>query len=217
MPYPYMIGPDDDGAYRIAFNKSLKIFQRLTPPLIAHNTGCPFDARTQLFTITSFGQTFDVSWPDGTVCFSQTTLKPEIGWRLIVLNYFSAATVLPLSGKWVSYKDQPQGAIFYPNIRTHVIEPMGLFYDTCDKKNLKRALPQVGFSRIDGKADLTADAFFAPRIPVRIQFWAGDDEFPGSFQILFDQTISEQMHIEDSALLCDLVAFLLRTQSSNHF
>lgn len=210
--YDYMKSNPEEGAYRGAFDESRRKLRALDPLVIEKNTGCVYDEKTGCFSLVCFGQPLTIPYPDGDVFFAGTAEKPEISWRLIALNYFSRAVELPLSGRWISYKDQPRGAVFYPNIRKNVIEPMGVFYDRCDPEILKAALPEIGFSIIPDKADLCAQGFFAPRIPARIQFWAGDEDFPGAFQLLFDATISEQMHIEDSVALCSLVADLVQEQ-----
>lgn len=210
--YDYMKSNPEEGAYRGAFDESRRKLRALDPVVIAKNTGCPYDEKTGDFTLDCFGQLLSIPYPHGDVFFAGTAEKPDISWRLIALNYFSHAVDLPLSGRWISYKDQPRGAVFYPNIRQNIIEPMGVFYDSCNPDILKAALPEIGFSIVENKAELSAQGFFAPRIPARIQFWAGDEDFPGAFQLLFDATISEQMHIEDSVALCSLVADLIQEQ-----
>lgn len=207
---PYMIGNPLEGAYQGAFDASRKKLRALSIDSIKKNTGCLYNDKTGAFMLKCFGEDLQVPYPQGDVFFDDGLHKPEMSWRLIALNYFSRAIDLPASGRWISYKDQPQGAIFYPNIRQNVIEPMGLFYDQCNKARLLAALKSLDFAILTDKADLCALGYFSPRIPVKIQFWAGDEDFPGAFQLLFDTTISQQMHIEDSVVLCTLTADLIR-------
>ncbi|MCR4434392.1 MAG: DUF3786 domain-containing protein [Clostridiales bacterium] len=211
--YDYMKGPSQEGAYSPAFTASRERLRQLDPLEISQNTLCRYDSIKKSFSVESFGQLFDIFYPHGDVQFSgHEGLRPPIGWRLLLLNYLSAAKNIPLAGQWISYKDQPNGSVFYPSIKKNQIDPMGNFYNTCNKEALLTALAQVGFSVVPGKADITAQAWHAPRIPVRVQFWDGDEEVPGAFQILFDSSIAGQMHIEDSAGLCELINYLIMSQ-----
>ena len=209
----YMIGPNAEGAYSPAFAASRQKLVRLTPRQISENTSCQFDQEKGSFVLESFGTLFEICYPDGEVqFFGQQGIRPIIAWRLLLLNHLSEAKNIPITGKWISYKDQPHGSVFYPSIRLNVIEKMARFYDSCDKEVLRTAIVQLGFEIEKGKADITARALFLPRVPVLVQFWDGDDEISGSFQILFDSSIATQMHIEDSAGLCELIKFLIIKQ-----
>ena len=210
--YTYMQGKPEDGVYTGAFMASREKLAALAPEIIARNTGCPYDKSRDCFEIESFDRTFEVSYQNGAVYFKNSELVPERSWRLILLNYFSKAKNLPLSGRWISYKDQPGGSVFYPHIRSHIIEPMGKCYDSWEDEKLVAALKDLGFTLESGQGDLCAKAWFAPRIPLRVIFWRGDEDFPGAFQILFDSTVSDQMHIEDSASLCNLVMDFIQAQ-----
>jgi len=85
------------------------------------------------------------------------------------------------------------------------IEALGDFFSSCDKDILRHSLIEAGFDLIKAKANITAKGFFAPRIPILLNFWEGEEDIPSACQILFDSTISEQMHIEDSAALCNII------------
>ncbi|MBC2724774.1 MAG: DUF3786 domain-containing protein, partial [Desulfosporosinus sp.] len=106
---------------------------------------------------------------------------------------------------WVSYRDLPSGNVFYPHIKKYTLEVLGDFFSSCDKAILRHCLIEGGFELIQTKADLTAKGFFAPRIPILLKFWEGEEDIPSACQILFDSTISKQMHIEDSAALCNII------------
>lgn len=211
--YDFYVGPDFEGGYSHAFSVSRQKLRKLSIADIIRNSRCEFDIKSNCFSLKSFNTRFEISYPGGDVQFSgQEGKRPFILWRLLLLNYLSAAKDLPAVKRCISYKDQPNGGVFYPNILTKVITPMGEFYDQCDKTVLQRALSNLGFIEKTGNATMTRQGYFAPRVPVKVQFWAGDDEIPGAFQILFDAGISEQMHIEDSAGLCELIKLVIVDQ-----
>ncbi|TGE32820.1 DUF3786 domain-containing protein [Desulfosporosinus sp. Sb-LF] len=194
-----------EGGYAVAFMKSREELQKLLPQSIMEGSLCEFNSPRGCFKVVSFGQTIEISYPEGQIINigSDTTLS--LGWRLILLNYLSYAKNIPLSGQRISYRDLPLGNVFYPNIRKHSLEPLGNFFSSCDQDILRQSLIEAGFTLLQAKADIAAMGFFAPRIPVQLHFWEGEEGIPSACQILFDSTIVDQMHIEDSAALCSVI------------
>lgn len=198
-----------EGAYFPAFLKSREILKQLNPQYIAASALCEYDHSKKYFYIKSFNYSFKISYPEGEISFYGSQKKPPTGWGLILLNYLSGAKEIPLVGRWVSYRELPQGNVFYPSIKTNVLDVLSKHYARCDRKLLNNRLKQLGFSIKKAQADTAAEGFFTPRIPIKIQFWEGEDCIPPSSQILFDSSISCHMHIEDIAALCGVVRDLL--------
>ena len=201
-----------EGNYAPAFAQGRERLSRLTPEQIVESTLVRFESEKSCFYLESFGHAFEVSYPIGDVTFVASNLKPPIDWGLIVLNYLSGAKKIPLTGQWASYRDLPQGNVFFPAIRTHVHEVLARFLADSDREILRQTLLKLKFELLQTKADIAATALFTPRVPVLIQFWDGEDEIPPSCQILFDSSIAEHMHIEDIAALCSVIKDLILRQ-----
>lgn len=202
-----------EGCYSPAFENSRKRLQQLSPDMISKSSMLQYDWVKSCFTVHSFGQEIEISYPEGQVYFKGTYEKPiRFGWDLMLLNYLSSSKELPFKNEWVTYRELPQGNVFYPNIRTHVLEVLSRFFADSDKYLIRNVLTELGFNFVESKADMAATANFVPRVPVLIQFWEGEDDVPSSCQILFDRTIADQMHIEDVAGLCSLIKELIITQ-----
>ncbi len=198
-----------EGAYTPAFDQSRKRLQQLSPDMVSKSSLVRFDRTTNCFAVESFGYDIEISYPEGQITFKDSDKRPSLGWSLILLNYLSSAKELPPKNQWVSYRDLPQGNVFYPHIRTHILETLGTYFSQCDKDKLQQTLQKLGFVSVPAKADVAAVANFSPRIPVLLQFWEGEEGIPASCQMLFDRTIAEQMHIEDIAALCGVVKELI--------
>lgn len=204
-----------EGPYISAFSKSKEKLERLKPGYIASSALCEYDYPKMCFYIKSFNHSFQISHPEGEISFFDSEKKPPMGWGLILLNYLSGAKDIPAVGRWVSYRELPQGNVFYPSIKANVLDALSKYYNVCDKNLLTDRLIQLGFGLKNGPADTAAEGFFTPRIPVQIQFWEGEGYIPPSCQILFDLSISCHMHIEDIAALCGVVRDLvIDTESS---
>jgi len=199
-----------EGSYSAAFEQSRKKFQKLSPEMISKTTLLEYDRTNNHFTVNSFGHKIQISYPEGQVSLKDIDERIlSLPWKLILLNYLSSSKQIPLKNNWVSYRELPYGNIFYPNIKSHVLESLGRFFSACDRDLLLNVLTKLGFTLLESKADLAASAVFVPRVPVLIKFWEGEEGIPSACQILFDSTISEQLHIEDAAALCMLIKELI--------
>ena len=103
----------------------------------------------------------------------------------------------------------PYGNVFYPSIQTYVLSPLGRFIENNDKSVIELKFSQLGFKQICSTADIAMAGYFAPKVPILLQYWEGEDNIPPSVQLLFDDSIAEHMHIEDIAALCSIIKDLL--------
>jgi hypothetical protein len=191
-----------EGAYAPAFVESRKRLGALNPQEIIQKSLCRYDEAKSCLYLKSFNQAFLISYPAGEILNTSVSPKPPLDWALILLNYLSGAKDLPLTGDLVTYRDLPMGNVFFPSIKTYVLEVLGKFYEECNKNSLENAFQRLGFVLLNTKADLTVRGYFTPRIPIQIQFWEGEEDIPSTCQILFDSSIADQLHIEDIAALC---------------
>ena len=207
----FLFSPAEETPYGIAFDASRRRLWAKDPALCAAEAGGRWDEAAGTIALSALGMDFLVDYPRGVVRFGgEEERYPFLSLRLILLNYCSAAKELPAAGRWIRYDEQPGGSVFYPNLRRTVMEPMGRLVDQAGVEALARAGARFGFQPVAGsRADLELLGAYTPRVPLRLLFWRGDEEFPGSFQLLFDLSVSQQMHLEDSAALCGIVGDLL--------
>lgn len=198
-----------EGAYKKAFDQSKSRLHSFRPAEIQRKSLCKYDPVTGLFSLESLGHTLEISYANPEVTFGGVKEKVPMEWALIVLNYLSSSRDISIEKELVTYRDLPLGNVFFPNIKKNVLKVLADFYSDSDKEKLSSTLSGLGFQQVDSSADLTVNGYFAPRVPIMLRFWEGDDEIPSSCQILFDTTIAEQMHIEDIAALCGIVKNLI--------
>ncbi len=199
--------------YEAAIQQSRSRLQALPPDTIALRSLCPFDEQACRFLFQSLGHTIAVTYPEGIVAFADTGQRLPFDWALIAMNHLSSAKEHPLTREWVSYRALRQGRTFASNVRSGTLKRLAAHYATSDRAAVRRSLLRLGFVDGDLKADLAMCGSFAPRVPIAIQFWEGEDDLAPSSEILFNSTVAEQMHIEDIAVLCGVVKTLLLEQS----
>ncbi len=198
-----------EGSYKTAFSQSRQRLQALKPEEIVSRSLCNYEENNSCLVYKSFGHDIEISYPDGLIRLLGNDSLLTLDWALILINYLSSAKSASINNEWVSYRELPQGNVFYPHIRIHVLQELAQLYSNCDKRVLGEALHSLGFILVNSNADLDVEGSFAPRVPIRIRFWEGEDEIPASCQILFDRTASDQMHIEDLAALCIVMKNLI--------
>lgn len=63
------------------------------------------------------------------------------------------------------------------------------------RKELEYACDILG-KRIDMNGDVAAELYPFPFLPMILQFWESDDEFPANIKFMFDENILDYMHFE---------------------
>lgn len=76
-------------------------------------------------------------------------------------------------------------------------------------KLLEKALISLG-GVPEGKGDIAYRIDLFPFLPVRVQFWAADDEFPASLQILWDLNTLDFLHYETTYYIAGHLLHCLR-------
>ncbi len=97
-----------------------------------------------------------------------------------------------LSGKWVSFHDIKAVAPFTPAFQKSVINALSLTFQGKEVKLTEAVLALGGYQ-------LRRNSYFLPAfacMPLMINFWDGDEEFPPQANILFDENACEFIHPE---------------------
>jgi len=114
-----------------------------------------------------------------------------------------------LSSPWLPYRDLKDGAQFASYIKTHLEEPIARAFSG-RRDVLAGRLEALGARPYgaDFHADLVLVVEPLPRVPILLLFWDMDDEFPASFQFLFDA--SAQTYLDLECLAAELQYIFLK-------
>lgn len=209
--FPYMIGKDNVGAYRVAFEYSLRNFASKDPVEMANNSGSTFDSESSTIIMNSLGQWINVKFPEGIVTFRNSSHLPVWYWRLVILNYLYRADNTPISNRLISYRELEDGQVFYPAFLRESIKPLIKKLSLEPAARIKQACLKLT-AHIQENADICAVFDFLPRFPVTVKIWLNDEEIGGSANILFDASANCYLHTEDIAAAGNLVSYFLIKQ-----
>lgn len=160
---------------------------------------CDYDPEKKGYRISVWGEDYGI-FPNESEIIRLQDDNPDVGHLLglFIIYYILRLKDINISKEWISEKDIPGGTTFFRGphkIPTHIIEKR---YEN-NIKEFKEICERFNGIPLD-----MADAAYAfeitPRIPVAVQFWDRDEEFPAEAKILFDKTISE--HLAPDIIFC---------------
>jgi len=119
--------------------------------------------------------------------------------QALFLYYLLTSDGAPLTGKWVSFADLPDGRMYNAAFQGYsgdeVVKTFGF-----DLDGFKSACSKIGGRPIDiGSASFVFEAL--PRAPLMLTYWLGDEDFPSSCKVLFDESASHYLPIDACAIL----------------
>jgi len=165
------------------------------PEEICRRALCRYDSNKGCYTLSVWGEDYGI-YPGESKIIRIREDKSDINTflGLFIVHYLLTSKAIPISKEWISEKDIPGGVAFFRGphaIPTYLIEKrygdnMGGLCNTCE---------QLDGIPLD-MADKAYSFKIAPRIPVAVLLWKGDDEFPAESKILFDRTIVEHLALD---------------------
>jgi hypothetical protein len=173
----------------------------LDPSLVAARSGASYltigSDRGEIH-VPFWGNVCILDWP-GLTGYDQLA-QPLPDFQLAMLfYYFLTADGTPLSGKWVSFADLPDGRVYNAAFQGYsgdtVVKAFGLnlegFHEAC----------LIAGGHPAGLASASYIFQPLPRLPLMITYWLGDEDFPSSCKILFDESATHYLPIDGCALL----------------
>jgi hypothetical protein len=176
------------------------------PSLVAARSACSWltlgPGRGELH-IPFFGNVCIFSFPELHGYNNHDDPLPDFQQALL-LYYLATADDAPLTGRWVSFADLPDGrtynAAFQGYSGDEVMKRFGVDLDAFI----------LACSKMDGKPVDIGSASFVfqalPRVPLMLTYWLGDEDFPSSCRILFDASVSHYLPIDACAILGSMLA-----------
>lgn len=145
-----------------------------------------------------WGRDCILCWPQLTGCSEKDDRLPDFQLAML-LYYLVTADGAPLTGRWVSFADLPDGrtynAAFQGYTGDEIVKRFGL-----DLEGFKSACSQAGGKPVDaGSASFVFQAL--PKVPLMVTYWLGDEDFPSSCRVLFDESASHYLPIDACAIL----------------
>ena len=190
--------------FQPAIDKAWGELLELDPLIVAENAIVEFDSETRIYHLPVLGNQYQVKLNE------QTIEHPELidehirgAMTVLVLHYLINSKSKTLRNKLISYRELPDGMVFYNAFRSIAINPVAESFGEDLSKFEASALALSGRKVNHGEVAFEFKIF--PRVPVTYILWGGDEEIPASANILFDVSAQDQLHTEDLAEVGEVI------------
>jgi hypothetical protein len=117
----------------------------------------------------------------------------------LLLYYFSNADGSPLTGRWISFAELPDGRVYNQAYQGYSGDLLARRYGA-DLTGLERASRSLDGERV-AYGDLGFVFLALPRVSLLAVLWRADDEFPASGKVLFDSSAVHYLPTDVCAIL----------------
>lgn len=149
------------------------------------------------------GQNIIVRLPEIELFFEGSPKPCPAFIQAIIMYYLTHASGRQLAGRWIRFGDLPEGMNYDQAFQGYTGNRLALEFGN-DIDSL-----QAAALLLDGTASEPGDRSFCfevlPRLPIMLVCWLGDEEFPPSYQLLFDESASYYMPTDGCAILGNLL------------
>jgi hypothetical protein len=119
--------------------------------------------------------------------------------QAMILYYFHASKGSPATGKWISFSELADGQFYNSAFQGYTAQKLVQYfradYDKFESRNEKQCGVRVDFGEGAFRYQIL------PQIAILIVYWKGDDEFPPSYKILFEDIADYHLPTDACAIL----------------
>ena len=181
--------------------------QQVPANLLADRTGASYQAfgpgRGE-FRLSLFDSPVLVTYPALVGIDPKKDSELPLSFQAVLAYYFHTSDGTALTGQWVSFADLPDGRMYNRAFQGYsgdeLVKAYGLVLDdfifACEKLG--------GVSTPSGDAGYIIYAL--PRLPILVNYWCGDEDFPSACKLLFDSSISHYLPTDVCAILGSMLA-----------
>ncbi len=151
-----------------------------------------------------FGRPVRITAGKFTVSVRDTGPELPLAEQALVLHYLVNADGSEPKGDWITFREVPSGEFYWSAFVKRAKDPLVGFFGQRPEL-LYELAPMVGGRKAeDAAGDAAVMVLAFPRVPLLLQIWAGDEEFPAEGNVLFDRTVDRYLSTEDCALTAGL-------------
>lgn len=187
----------------------------IPPALLAERTGASYLELGQgrgEFHLELLNASILLTYPGFHATFSATDAPLPAFKHALLLYYFLQSDGAPLIGKWISFSDLPEGRIYAPAFQGYTGDLLAKAF-LLDLDAFHAACQKVGGTHVAfGDAAYRFRAL--PRMDLLIAYHLGDEDFPSTCKILFDESAWHYLPAEACAILgSSLTQLILRARN----
>jgi hypothetical protein len=171
------------------------------PAVLAGRTGASYRVVSESegeFTLPVWGEMVRLAFP-GFDARPASGAKPvSLGTKALLMYYFATADGASLAGRWIAFSELPSGRFYQQAFQGYSGAELARAFGN-DLDAFARAALHLG-----GRPQPLGDAAFSfqvlPFVPLLAAAWAGDEDLPASYQVLFDASAHHYLPTDVGAI-----------------
>lgn len=204
---------DPNRRFQIAYDRARSDWAAADPARCAALAGCTLTTEGVLAPY--FDRPHLVTHPAGEAIVQATGKPAHVTIAIVLMHYLMTADGRSPADRWLSFRQLPDGLFYAQAFAGHAEGLLAERFGS-DVAGFRHAAAALGGSVLDaapGGGLAPPDAIFRfqalPRLAIAVQLWAGDEEFPGRVQVLFDAHAGHYLPTEDLSGIGDWLAHKL--------
>jgi len=176
------------------------------PVTLAAQTGAgylPAGSGKGTFYLPFWGAEVSLTYPEFVSRNSRTGELLTTFDQALLAYYFTLSDGSPQIGQWISFSELPDGRFYSQAYQGYTGNDLAKVFGN-DEAGFARTAEALRGRRLE-MADLLGDMAFRfavlPRVSLLAVCWLGDEDFPPSYRILFDVSVSHHLSTEACAIL----------------
>lgn len=188
-------------------------FGQLDPVEISERCNIPYDPKKQRFILKLMNKQYMIIHPCAEIVGENEQQIEDIPTKILILRYLNEGRYFNPTGKLLTYRDIPWGEVYYPNFHGRCILRLSYsFGNQLDK--FEKTMESIGAKKIN-MGDCAYKFEFIDNLYMYFILWGGDEDFPPSAQILFEDNFPFAFTAEDIAVAGDVSIAALKAVSNS--
>jgi len=204
MEFPY----EKDNKERIPLEHYLEEYRKIDPKEAAGRCNVEYEEEKQQFHIRFMGYPYRIDYPEFAVHKDQEEeegaflLLESVPAQILVLRFLLLGQAVKSSGRYITYREVPWGEVYFRQFEGRCITRLKFSFGW--KPDIFReVMEKLGAQKI-ALGDIAYEFEFINGLHMRFILWEGDEEFPPSAQILFEDNFPYAYQAEDMAVAGDV-------------
>lgn len=151
------------------------------------------------------GTEHTIAFPEMDVFLKDKKSEIPLREKVLVLHYLAQAKGTPPSGKYITFRELPEGPVYFRTFSKRTIQPLVENFGKDPARLIEIGKDFGGVSSDLGDVSVIIPAF--SRVPVTIALWKGDEEFPPEGSVLFDANIQDYLTTEDVTVVSEVITW----------
>ena len=195
--------------YKTAYQLACQDLAQVDPEAVATNAGAQYLPAEGMLKLCYLNRIHQI-WPATGEVVAADGAEVSITVQVLILHYLLGAKPRQLTGNLISYREIPNGSVYYPNFQKRAINPLVKVFAN-NHQGFYQCVAHLSGTKLSlGQASASVNVF--PKLPVTMVLWKGDEEVPDAGNVLFDETVVSFLPAEDIVVAGSFAVYALMAQ-----